>query len=66
MLIRKDYRKDHHPCLTYFQSVHHADLNYEKMIINLSSLIGDNSSLSNLNIREDENIHYCVVIIIDT
>ncbi|VUZ43533.1 unnamed protein product [Hymenolepis diminuta] len=35
-----------------------TDLTYEKMISKLGSVVGDSSSLFNLTISEDENVHY--------
>ncbi|VDL62007.1 unnamed protein product [Hymenolepis diminuta] len=35
-----------------------ADLTYEKINSKLDSVVGDNSSLFNLTISEDENVHH--------
>ncbi|VDL62367.1 unnamed protein product [Hymenolepis diminuta] len=40
-----------------------ADLTYEKMIYKLGSVVDDNSSLFNLIISEDENVHHYVGIV---
>ncbi|KAM3177711.1 hypothetical protein ACTXT7_003982 [Hymenolepis weldensis] len=41
----------------------HADLTYEKMISKLGSVVGDNSSLFNLTISENKNVHYHIDIV---
>ncbi|KAM3171605.1 hypothetical protein ACTXT7_016291, partial [Hymenolepis weldensis] len=47
----------------YFQPMDPADLTYEKVISKLGSVVGDNSSLFNFTIREDENVHHYVGIV---
>ncbi|KAM3187911.1 hypothetical protein ACTXT7_001317 [Hymenolepis weldensis] len=56
--LREFNRSDHYQCSSYFQLMDPTDLTNKKMISKLGSGVGDNSSLFNLNISEDEKIRY--------
>ncbi|VUZ55119.1 unnamed protein product, partial [Hymenolepis diminuta] len=58
VLLREFNRSDHYLCSSYFQPVDPANLTYEELISKLGSVVGNNSSLFNLTISEDENVHY--------
>ncbi|VUZ54937.1 unnamed protein product [Hymenolepis diminuta] len=60
MLFSEFNRSDHYFCSSHLQSMDPVDLTYEKMISKLDWAVGDNSSLFNLTIREDENAHHYV------
>ncbi|VUZ50352.1 unnamed protein product [Hymenolepis diminuta] len=57
LVLRGFNRSDHHLCSSNFQPIDPVDLTYEKIISKLGSAVGDNSSLFNSTISEDENVH---------
>ncbi|VUZ47222.1 unnamed protein product [Hymenolepis diminuta] len=63
MLLREFNRSDNYLCSSYFQPMNSGDLTYEEMISKSVSVVGDNSSLFNVTISEDENFHYHVGIV---
>ncbi|KAM3178662.1 hypothetical protein ACTXT7_002079 [Hymenolepis weldensis] len=63
MLLREFNRSDYYLCSSYFQPIDPSDLTCEKMISKVGSVVGDNNSLLNLTIREDENVHHYTDIV---
>ncbi|KAM3172579.1 hypothetical protein ACTXT7_014239 [Hymenolepis weldensis] len=57
ILFRKFNRSDNYLCSSHVNSMDPADLIYQRMISKLGPGVGDNISLFNFIIREDENVH---------
>ncbi|KAM3185115.1 hypothetical protein ACTXT7_007034 [Hymenolepis weldensis] len=59
MLLREFNRSDNYLCSSYFQPMDP----YEKVMSKLGSVVGDNSSLFNLTINEDEIVNQYVGVV---